>query len=477
MFLKKLISHSLIYALAPQLPRIAGLFVLPVITKYLTAQDYGIYGIITSYVGIISAMSDLGLVIILVNSFFQYPNKWQFIWRQVHFYLICWAVVYNIFLALILFFIIPAEIGEYTWEIILLVCVPNLVFSPVQLIASRYYQFSRKPLYIGITSGITGIVAVFLNLYTIAYLRMGFMGWFWSTAIAAFLQFLFFVYPVYFKYKLTPLFYFRKAFLFRQLRVSLPVVPHNYSSYLLNSSDRMVMDRVHVNISSIGMYNAAYIFGNYFEFAGTALGMAVGPVYTGMIAKKEHSAESNLLLLAQWLQIAFIIAGFILALWSKELMSILISNEELKLAYPIAVIIIMSYVYRPYYWLTISKLQYYQQTKQLWKISFIAGFLNLILNFIFIPLYGVQAAAITTFAAMMYIGFSGYFLRSFRELNIFNIEYKPVRVLIVIIVLAFSVYALKDVSLTSKSLITLFFVSGFFIYSFCKRDFFKKLEI
>lgn len=477
MFLKKLISHSLIYALAPQLPRIAGLFVLPVITEYLTAQDYGVYGIITSYVGIVSAASDLGLTIILVNSYFQYPNKWQIIWKQIHFYLLCWSVIYSTLLGLLLFFVIPAAVSAHLWEIILLICVPQILFSPVQFLASRYYQFARKPVYLGIASAIVGVVAIFLNLYTIAYLRMGFMGWFWSTAIASLVQFLFFVNPVYIKYKLSPLFSFRKNFLIKQLRVSLPLIPHNYSSYLLNSSDRVVMDRLHVNVSNIGMYNMAYIFGNYFEFGGTALGMAISPVYTRMIAKKNQKAEFDLCVLTNWLQVAFIMTGFLVALWSKELMNILISNEELKLAYPLAIIIVMGYVYRPYYWMAISKLQYFQKTTQLWKISFVAGMLNLILNFIFIPLYGVQAAAITTFAAMMYMGFSAYYLRTFRELNTFNIKYKPQQVILIIIALTFIVYAIKDVSYSVKIMITLLFTLGFFAYSFRKRNLFRTLEM
>lgn len=477
MFLKKLISHSLIYALAPQLPKIASLFVLPIITQHLTAQDYGVYGIITSYVGIVSAVSDLGLVVILLNSFFQYPVKWKIIWKQIHFYLLCWSVIYSAFLGTILFLIIPTEFRNYTWEIIFLICIPQILFSPVQVIASRFYQFSRKPLYIGITSAIVGIVAIFLNLYTIAYLKMGFMGWFWSTAISSFIQFLFFAYPVYFKYKLAPLWSFRKHFLWKQLKVSLPVVPHNYSSYLLNSSDRMVMDRLHINISNVGMYNMAYLFGNYFEFGGNAIGMAVGPVYTGMIAKRTKKSETNLFTLAKWLQIGFILIGVVLALWCKELMNVLIKNDELKLAYPIAIIILMSYVYRPYYWLCVNRLIYYQKTSQLWKISFIAGVLNLILNFIFIPVFGVQAAAITTFAAMMYMGFSGYSLKSFRELNTFNIRYKPLIVVITIIVSTIAVYILKDAPFILKLLFTLLCISGFTIYSFSMRRFFKEAEI
>jgi O-antigen/teichoic acid export membrane protein len=239
----------------------------------------------------------------------------------------------------------------------------------------------------------------------------------------------------------------------------------------------MVMDRLHVDISGIGQYNMAYIFGNYFEFGGTALGMAVGPVLTSLIAKRNQKSESNLFTLAQWLQIAFITAGFIIALWSKELMGWLISNNELKSGYPIAIIIIMSYVYRPYYWLVVNRLQYHHKTTQLWKISFIAGILNLVLNFIFIPIFGLQAAAITTFAAMMYMGFSGYFLKAFKELKTSYINYRPLQMIAAIISTTIIVYTLKDASYTIKTITTVACMTILIIYTYALRNFFKQDDL
>jgi len=326
-----------------------------------------------------------------------------------------------------------------------------------------------------VATAITGIIAIFLNLYTIAYLKMGFMGWFWSTALSSGVMFLFFAYPVFFQYKLFPLMAFRKKFLIGQLKVSLPTIPHNYSSYLLNSSDRVVMDRLHLKLPAIGIYNMAYIFGNYFEFVATAVGMAISPHFTSLISKRNHKSEDDLFFISWWLQIGFILAGFILALWSKELMDLLISNKELKIGYPIAIIIIMSYVHRPYYWATVNRLQYYEKTAQLWKISFVAGILNLVLNFIFLPIYGVQAAAITTFVAMLYMGFSGFFLKSFKELDV--MPYHPILMMACIVVLTILVYLIRDIAPLIKMVLSIILGGLFLFYSISKRKVFKAIEV
>ena len=294
MFLRKLFSDSVIYAIGPQIPKVAGVFVLPLITRYLSEIDYGLYGIITSYISFFSAMSDLGLSIVLVNSYYKHPLRWKLIWKQLHFYLMLWSVVMGFVICLLLYFVIPVEAAANLISISLLVCIPTMFFSSTTIIGSRYYQFSQKPIFIAVTSSIVGVIAIALNLYTIVWLKMGYMGWFYSTAISTFIQFLFFIYPVFYKYGLGPVFSFRKRFINSHLRVSLPLIPHNYSGYLLNSSDRIVMDRMRVSVGKIGEYNLAYTFGNYFDFFGNAVGMAIGPFYTRMMAKKSALQDRSL---------------------------------------------------------------------------------------------------------------------------------------------------------------------------------------
>ena len=168
--------------------------------------------------------------------------------------------------------------------------VPAVFFDNTNTIGNYYFRFRQKPLFIALVSVVTGITAVLVTFYCIVYLKMGYMGWFVATFLSSLVAFLFYLYPIYFKLKLVPIIRFRKRFILPHLRVALPMVPHNYSSYLLNSSDRVVMDLYKVNISQIGLYNIAYTFGNYMEAFGEAVGMAVGPFYSKLYTTKGEKA-------------------------------------------------------------------------------------------------------------------------------------------------------------------------------------------
>ncbi|HLK28179.1 MAG TPA: oligosaccharide flippase family protein [Puia sp.] len=465
MFLKKLFSHTLIYALGPQIPKLASIFVLPIVTKYLTVIDYGVYGIVTSYLGLLSGFSDLGFSVVMVNSFYQYPKKWQIVWRQLFFYLQLWSFVYAIIIFPIIFFTLPAEAKPNLWMIFLLNSLPAFLFTPSITMASRYYQYAQKPLFMSIVSAIVGVITLLLNLFTIAYLKMGYMGWFISTFVGTLVQFLFFFYPLFFKHKLYPILRFRKHFIIPKLKISLPIIPHNYSGYLLNVSDRVVLNTYHVPINKIGEYNLAYTYANYFDFFGSALGMAIGPLYNKFFVKKDKESESTIFSITLWLQISFLLIGFGISLWSKEVFSFLFSNPDFKTLYPLAILILMGYCYKPYYWFIISKFQFAEKTGQFWKISLVAGVLNLLLNLIFIPFYGIYASVFATFISLMYMGFAGFFLKTYHKLNVSKQPYRPLLVITVITALTGVAYLLRDVSLWVKIPISFISVAMFLIYS------------
>ncbi len=412
-------------------------------------------------------LNDLGFGVAFINSFFNYPKKWPIIWKQLHYYLLLWAVVFSLLVAILILLIIPAGAAKDQWLLIGIHAVTYILFNPAIIVGTKYYQFAQKPLFIMWAAGAAGITTVFLTLYTIAYLKMGYMGWFVSIFAGSLVQFLFFVYPVYVQYRLGPLFRFRKRFLKKQLRLSLPTIPHGYSAILLNSSDRIVMDRVQIGTPVIGRYNLAYTIGSYFEFFGNAIGQALAPIYTSLFSRRTKPANDLVFYLTRYLQFGFLLLGCCLALWAKEIFRLLIANNSLEDVYPLGIIIIMSYVCRPYYWNVINRLQFNEQTVQLWKISLIAGVGNLVLNIIFIPLYGITAAAITTFICIMYMGFAGFFLPAFKQAD--NRNYQPVPAILIIVAATVLVYLLKDIAVPVKAMLTLAGILLFGLYSYRNR--------
>ena len=80
----------------------------------------------------------------------------------------------------------------------------------------------------------------------------------------------------------------------------------------------------------------------------------------------------------------------------------------------------MGMSYRPMYWATVNKLMFYEKTNIIWKISTISGLLNVFLNLVFIQVFGFYTAVISTNLCLLILGFSGFFLKEYKKLQVVN---------------------------------------------------------
>ncbi|MDB4060496.1 oligosaccharide flippase family protein [Vicingaceae bacterium] len=472
--LRKLFSHSFLYAIGPQIPKLANILVLPITTQYLTAVDYGIYGTLLAYSGLLSGLKMLGFDLLLVNSFFK-KNNWLGYWGRYLLGLYIYSMFFSILYVGVLYFFMPTQVGSNTWYVIGLMVIPPTFFNIVSVFGGRYFQLTQKPQYVASITAFVGVLTIVLNLYTIAFLKLGYLGWFISSAIGAGAGFLLYAYPLFVKVKLKPIFSTNVKFWKKSLSVALPTIPHQYSTFLLNSSDRMVMNQLNTPIGQIGIYSVAYVFGGYMEVFGNAIGMAVGPIVTKLYSNKNEESEKKVKTLIYFLQMAFILTCSLVSLWAKELIHVLIRKEELTVAYSVSIIIIMGYSYRPLYWASVNKLFFYEQTNKLWRISFVAGVLNVALNIIFIPIYGIFAAGLTTLISLMYLGASPFFLKEYRVLG--NQKFYPIYWMIAISILTIMIYIFRDIDVLFKSIISLILTLVFIIYFFKVRVELGKINI
>jgi O-antigen/teichoic acid export membrane protein len=418
--IKKLFSHTAIYGLAPQLTKLASFFVLPIITKDLTAVDYGVSGVITAYTTAISVFASLGLRLVLVNSFFKSPHHYKWLWRQVYGFLTLWNIVYAIILSALIYFIVPTEAVGNQWLIVGLNVLPLVFFGQTQTICSTYYQINQKPFQIALRSIIFGLITIALNIYFISHLKLGYMGWFWSTFIVGILVNISFFYPLNFILKITPILNYKWRLIRQSLSVSLPTVPHHYSGYLLGSSDKAIMDLMHIDTSRIGVYNVATLVSTPAAQLASASTIAIGPLLNTLYKKSQDERARNLIFFWQG---SFLVGTFIFCIWLKEIFAILIKNESLKDSFQLGIIMVMAFNYRPMYAGANAKILYAEKTKILWRVSFIAGISNVLMNVVAIPIWGFEAAAYTTFISYMYMGYSGFYFKVFREIN--PVRYYP----------------------------------------------------
>jgi O-antigen/teichoic acid export membrane protein len=473
--IRKLFTDSLLYAIGPQIPRFAGILLLPVLTKYLHSRDYAIYGIALAYIGALGGLKELGFSQVMVNYYYRYTSgRWKFVWRQLLGILNIWGILYAIILGIILFLTLSSKIGSEIWTLLLLVTIPVIFFENTIMFGSRFFQVSQKPIPMALNAAFSGVLSVIITYIAVVFWETHYMGFFIASFSASFFSFLFFLYPVYFSQKIIPIFRFKKSRILPHLRVGLPTIPHNYSAYLLNTSDRVILDLYKTPLSPVGQYNFAYFFGNYVDMIGGAIGMAAGPFYFRLFAKKTELAEQKARFLTFGLQTCFLVPTMIAMVWCKELFALLSSDPVLAASYPYAIIIIMSYIFRPMYWAPVSRLGFEEKTQHLWKISFIGGVLNVVLNLIFVPFFGIYATVVSTFIGLMYIGFAGYFLKAFKQIN--KLNYYPIRWLLLISLCTLFVFIIRDWPIEGKWLITLVLAGIFLAIIFLNRVGIKKLN-
>lgn len=407
-----IVKNGLLFTIAPFLPKIINVILLPIMTKYLTDVDFGISGTISAYTQSIGAFVTLGLTVVLQNSFFKTPLEYKDIWRQIYGFLKVWMIIYAIAQSLILYFFIPEQAIENRWWIIILSQFSTVFFGPTGTIGSSYYIYSKQSFPVVWRSMVASLLTILVDFVLIVFLRWGYMGWYVGSFIGLFFTNASYWGVVNYKLGLKPNYHFNWTLIKKSLSVGVPTIPHYYTSYLLEGSGRIVMNQDHISQGEIGQISVAQQMGDLFNAGTTGLNNAISPYQMEAIREK-NGRKINII--TTIFSLGIFALAFILAIWSKEIFSFLLSNDSLQASYPYFILYVMALCYRPLYLNASNYYFYYEKTKQLLLITFLSGCIALLLYIVFIPVLGIWAFLIGHYLSCLYFGYSGYFFKGYRE--------------------------------------------------------------
>lgn len=474
--LRKIFGHSVLYTIANHLPLIANIIILPIITPFLTKFDYGIYGLTYAYLGGFSAFSLLGIHVLLQNSFFKIKKQYKQIWSKYLGILFIWRIIYSIIILIVFHFIFHNKVGDNIDLFLLLIIIPILFFDLTKTLGTRYCQYEEKHQWVYISSLIASFFAITTSFICIYYLRLGYLGFLISAAVSAFIQFIFYFFLVHIKLKILPNFNIDIRFLKETLKTSLPVIPHSFFGYLLNSSDRLVLDFNKISLQQIGGYNLAYNFSNYFESFNNSMNSVLSPIYFKCFALEDQNKSKNLVNSLTVLWFTFLlIMSLLLCIWCKEIFNFLYKNPDFDGVYVYVPFILVGMMYRPFYVCCVDKNIFLEKTKNILLVSGGGGTINLVLNLIFVPFYGIEAVLYTTFFSYLYIGFSGFYIRSLK--NNIDFAYNPIIFIIIILSTLLFGVLIRDAALLFKvSLTVIIFIFMILLYRFKISKFIKDVN-
>lgn len=180
------------------------------------------------------------------------------------------------------------------------------------------------------------------------------------------------------------------------LAFCVPLLPHYLSQTLLNQADRIMIKKL-LGQEEAAEYSLAYSVSLVMSILVSALGQSVSPwIYEKIKQKKEKEIGGTVYLL----MIMLGVLSLLLIIFAPEVIAIFAPGSYSNGIYsipPITIGIFFTFCYTVY-----TKFAFYYEKKSYVVLATVASaVINIVTNYIFIPIFGYAAAGYTTMACYM----------------------------------------------------------------------------
>lgn len=388
LFKSKLFSAGASYTLGNILIKGISFITLPLFSRMMTTEEFGLYNVFVSYEAILFVI--IGFAI---HGSIQSANK-EFEGR-INEYTSCVTIVYfcSLICLLVLYSILHEPVKKIVrFDAYVSICLLLYSFSSAVLMlynarVSLDYDYKRY-LVVSLFSSIGNIVLSLLLMTTIfknerAYGRITGIT---STGI------IIATYILYFFYKKSPfLKSFSTDYLSFAIKYSLPIVPHGLAQVLLAQFDR-IMIRDIIGNSSAGIYSLAGNIQLILNVITTSLATAWATWFFENVGNKPRQFIQKR---SRQLCYLFLIISVCLLLIVPELVLLLGGRAYDTAKYAAIPLIVVGFILFVYN--IIVQAEYYKKkTIYIMAGTLIAAIINVITNSVFIRKFGFIAAAYTT---------------------------------------------------------------------------------
>lgn len=197
--------------------------------------------------------------------------------------------------------------------------------------------------------------------------------------------------------------FFDRNYWIYALTLAIPMVPHYLSGIILSQGDRVMIAHM-VGKTELALYSVAYSIGMLVQLFVTAINSSLTPwVYSRLKAREIYEIQKK----SVGVMLLISIISVALMLLSPELVLLLGSEKYREAVYVIPPISASIFFIFLYSFLSYPEF-YYEKTRFLAIASILAAVINIVLNYFFIPIYGFIAAAYTTLACYIIYSIGHY---------------------------------------------------------------------
>ncbi len=422
--LKTLLKQSSHYFGARLFLMAAGLISFPIFTRIFSVADYGMLGLVTTTISFVVAITKLGFP----NAIVRFYAECKAESRLTDFYstifsssLVASTTVMLLFVTVLQ--LLPERIISHRLSMLFSLAA-ILIFTKCTCgILTSFIRAEQKTKLYNIIAIVNRYGSLACSIFFAFFIIKGLYGLFVGRIIVSIITMLFLLILYRERIKLGLQYFFPNE-LKRALKFGFPLLWAELGHLILSYGDRYLI-QFYLGSSALGLYTAGYNLTTYLTQALIyPINYAMTPIYMNIFVNQgEQQTKEFLTKLFTYFLLLMIPAVFGFIAVGKDLISFLASAKYSEVYLILPYIILGQAIYA----CTIILNTGLFVSKKTFVVTYVilgTSVLNLVLNSIFIPKYGILGAAQATLISyLFYAVILTYF--SMREFS-FNIEYRRI---------------------------------------------------
>lgn len=392
------VKASIWFIVSSFLQKGISFFIMPIYTRLMSTQQYGIYSVTISWFDIMLVFTALNLFSNTYNvGLTKYSNKRNELTTS----LISLCSLITIVAFGSLFFFRNYWIRILGISLPLTVCIfVYLFFEPVNnfwLALKRYqYEYKNVIVFTFIVSVFTPIISIVLIINTEYKAEAAVL----SKVLLSTLMGSILLYQFFRKSKTV----YSKEYWSFALKMNVPLIPYYLSIRILSQFDRLMINNI-CGPDKAGIYSLAYAVSNALLILNSSLNAAFIP---WLYQKLKVGDILEVRKIYRLLLALICIVNLLFMFFAPELINIFATSnyrEAVFIIPPLVMCVVLNFVYQHY----INIEFYFEKSRITMFASIGVAIINIILNLIFIPRFGYLVAAYTTVFSYLFFCLTHYF--------------------------------------------------------------------
>lgn len=398
---RKVVNNSIIYTISGLFVKCFGFILLPLYTAYLTTEEYGLTGLVTSFTTTMSFVVALSLFSAVLRFYVDYnsdPLKLKRFYGTVIVFLFLSGAVWTI-----LFTIFREPLCKYVFSgvdyyPVVIVSIISLVFECPRSVYGYILRSQQKAVRYAVCSLAYFVAHVSMAILFVVKFKLGVVGVIGATMIANVL------YTLYFLIKMSVdkeiVFCLDLKLLKEALKYSIPIMPHNLSTQIALLVSKALIGGTST-MASLGLYTVATQFGNIADTVQGYVDKAYGPWLYEKLHAKADNYKTSLRKTTKALISLIGLSFLVLALFSQEVIVLFLDHAYVS-SWRFVPLIIGVFSIKTIYYFYVEILFYYKEaSRKLFIATLSSSLLNVVLSAVLIPMAGVYGSIMADAIAMI----------------------------------------------------------------------------